>query len=150
MKYFQCGISFWLVTQLICMDPGNKARHYVCKASSWPAELPSQAWATSFPFESLLHCFCRILYGWLFCLHVYSCTMCMHCLPLPEEGIKSPGTRWLWATIWVLGIKPRSSARAASALNHWASSSSYFALSSAHFVTWALFTKTGLWQQFQL
>lgn len=25
MKYFQCGISFWLVTQLICMDPGDKA-----------------------------------------------------------------------------------------------------------------------------
>lgn len=24
MKYFQCGISFWLVTQLVCMDPGAK------------------------------------------------------------------------------------------------------------------------------
>ena len=28
--------------------------------------------------------------------------------------------RWLWATMWVLGIKPGGSGRAASALNHWA------------------------------
>ena len=28
--------------------------------------------------------------------------------------------RWLWATMWLLGIEPRSIGRAVSALNHWA------------------------------
>jgi hypothetical protein len=28
--------------------------------------------------------------------------------------------RWLWAAMWVLGTKPKSSARAGRALNHWA------------------------------
>lgn len=55
--------------------------------------------------------------------------MCMDVLPISnvcglcaclllhrsEEGIGSPGTgdnRWLWATMWMLGTKPTSSARA--------------------------------------
>jgi hypothetical protein len=33
-----------------------------------------------------------------------------------EEGIKSH-YRWLWATMWVLGIELRTSGRAVSALN---------------------------------
>ena len=37
----------------------------------------------------------------------------------PEEGIGSY-YRWLWATLWLLGIELRTSARAASAVNCWA------------------------------
>ena len=37
----------------------------------------------------------------------------------PEEGIRSHD-RWLWATMWLLGIELRTSGRAASALNGWA------------------------------
>jgi hypothetical protein len=39
----------------------------------------------------------------------------------PEEGIGSH-YRWLWATMWLLGIELRTSGRAVSALNHWANS----------------------------
>jgi len=39
-----------------------------------------------------------------------------------EEGIGSPRYRWLWATMWVLGLKPRLSGRATSAPNHWPNS----------------------------
>jgi hypothetical protein len=37
----------------------------------------------------------------------------------PEEGIRSH-YRWLWATMWVLGIELRTCGRAASAHNLWA------------------------------
>jgi hypothetical protein len=40
-------------------------------------------------------------------------------LDTPEEGIR-PYYRWLWAPMWLLGIKLRSSGRAVSALNCWA------------------------------
>lgn len=46
-----------------------------------------------------------ILYGWVFCLHTYTYIMCLS--RMPEEGM------------WVLGIKPGSCTRAASALNGW-------------------------------
>jgi hypothetical protein len=36
----------------------------------------------------------------------------------PEEGIRSH-YRWLWATMWLLGIELRTSARAVSVLNRW-------------------------------
>jgi hypothetical protein len=38
---------------------------------------------------------------------------------IPEEG-KGLHYRWLWATMWLLGIELRTSGRAASALNCWA------------------------------
>ena len=37
----------------------------------------------------------------------------------PEEGIR-PHYGWLWATLWSLGIKLKTSGRSVSALNHWA------------------------------
>jgi hypothetical protein len=37
----------------------------------------------------------------------------------PEEGIGSH-YRWLWATMWLLGIELRIFERAATALNYWA------------------------------
>jgi hypothetical protein len=47
---------------------------------------------------------------WVLCC-IYIC--------LPEESIRSH-YRWLWATMWLLGIELRTSGRAASALNPWA------------------------------
>jgi hypothetical protein len=37
----------------------------------------------------------------------------------PQEGIRSH-YRWLWATMWLLGIELMTSGRAVSALNRWA------------------------------
>jgi hypothetical protein len=37
---------------------------------------------------------------------------------MPEEGIRSH-YRWLWATMWLLGIELRTSGRVANILNHW-------------------------------
>jgi hypothetical protein len=37
----------------------------------------------------------------------------------PEEGIRSH-YRWLWATMWLLGIEFRTSGRTVSTLNQWA------------------------------
>jgi hypothetical protein len=53
---------------------------------------------------------------WIFCLHVYKC-MCT-CL-VPTEDILNWSYGRLWAVMWLLGTEPRSSARAASALNLW-------------------------------
>jgi hypothetical protein len=36
-----------------------------------------------------------------------------------EEGVRSY-YRWLWATMWLLGIELRTSRRAVGGLNHWA------------------------------
>ena len=59
---------------------------------------------------------------WVFtCIHV--CVACV-CLVAQrsEEEHWNPWVRWSWAIMWVLGIEPRSSARAPSTLNHWANS----------------------------
>jgi hypothetical protein len=49
--------------------------------------------------------------------YVYECSICMYTL-MSEEDIRSH-YRWLWATMWLLGIELPTSGRAASALNHW-------------------------------
>jgi len=48
-------------------------------------------------------------------------------LDTPEENIGSH-YRWLWATMWLLGIELRTSGRAVSALNHWAISPAFWKL----------------------
>jgi hypothetical protein len=54
-----------------------------------------------------------LFYVWVLDLYIciYTC--------MPEEGIRSH-YRWLWATMWLLGIELRTSGRAVGALNHWA------------------------------
>ena len=48
------------------------------------------------------------------------CIQCFFCIyACIEEGAKSH-YRWLWATMWLLGIELRTSGRAGCALNHWA------------------------------
>jgi len=54
----------------------------------------------------------------IFIYSIYVSTLSLS-LDRPEEGIGSH-YRWLWATMWLLGIELRSFGRAVSALNHWA------------------------------
>ena len=45
------------------------------------------------------------------------------CLWRPKENSGIPGTWWVWAAMWVLGIEPGSSGRTVSTFNLWAISS---------------------------
>jgi hypothetical protein len=59
---------------------------------------------------------------WGFCFFkdlFYVCEQCRSLLTTPEEGIRSH-YRWLWATMWLIGVELRTSGRAVIALNHWA------------------------------
>lgn len=59
------------------------------------------------------------------CLHVFLWTPHVQCPKRPDVDIKCPETGFveLLVSTWVLGFKPGSSGRAASALNDWALSS---------------------------
>ena len=55
--------------------------------------------------------------------------------------------RWLWATMWLLGIELRSSGRAVSALNHWAISIAHRSHSYSNYYTMQFICKEwGMWQ----
>jgi hypothetical protein len=57
----------------------------------------------------------------MFCLHEYICTAYIPSVFWrPEGDMRSPRTRLLWVTMWMLRTKPRSSVRAASTLYLWA------------------------------
>ena len=45
--------------------------------------------------------------------------LCCIYICMPEEGTRS-SDRWLWATVWLLGLELRTSGRVANALNCWA------------------------------
>ena len=60
----------------------------------------------------------KIFFRDLFILFMYMSTLLLPSEP-PEEGIRSH-YRWLWATMWLLGVALRSAGRAVRALNHWA------------------------------
>jgi hypothetical protein len=66
----------------------------------WPSHLVLR----SFFFFLTIYLFVYLLYT----SALFSCT--------PEEGIRFH-YRWLWATMWLLGVELRTSRRAASALN---------------------------------
>lgn len=62
------------------------------------------------------------------------------CMTLHQKRIRSR-CRWLWATMWLLGLELRSSGRAACTLNHWAISPAPVGLllSLKHFIVMALY-----------
>jgi hypothetical protein len=57
----------------------------------------------------------------IFFIYLFTLCVCVYfrCLQTQEEVIR-PHDRWLWATMWLLGIELRTSVRAVIALNHWA------------------------------
>jgi len=54
----------------------------------------------------------------MYYVYIIQLSACMYACR-PEEGTR-PHYRWLWATMWLLGIEVRTPGRAVSALNHWA------------------------------
>jgi hypothetical protein len=58
-----------------------------------------------------------LFYYYLILFYGYECSICMY-TNIPEEGLRSR-YRWLWATMWLLGIELMISGKAASALNPW-------------------------------
>lgn len=111
--------------------PGIKHMAIACQGPDVPAchrlHLLSLSLSVTLP-SSCLYFFCLftyILYAKVFHLHVCICALCasvrcVHKSPQKPEGVtRSPGTesyRYCWATVWMLGIEPRSPVRGTSAL----------------------------------
>jgi len=94
--------------------------HCRCASLQMCVFLPLLLWAASASSSSLentVHIL-TILFFFLKIYFMYECSICMYTC-VPEEGIRSH-YRWLWATMWLLGIELRTSVRAASSLNRWA------------------------------
>jgi len=101
-----CPATYYFVNQA-----GISVRSYcLCLLSAGIAGVYHQTWPICGRF------FCKFLFFFFFnLLHTHTHTpTCM-----PEKGIRSQD-RWLWATMWLLGIELRTSGRADSVLNHWA------------------------------
>lgn len=68
---------------------------------------------------------------WIFCLRVCRCTICVSGAVEARRGHQIPENwsfRWLWAWVYVVGIKPGTSGRTVSALGHWAISPAVLSL----------------------
>lgn len=66
------------------------------------------------------------------CMSVLSVCIYVHCVHAGSKDVKrglrvlwTSGYRWLWNTMWLLEIEPRSSARTKVAFNHWATTSGH-------------------------
>jgi hypothetical protein len=92
----------------------NYTRPSLCSAGDWTQGivLARQAYSTNWA------AFCVVPIWWLFELFFYMSILWLS-WDTPEEGIRSH-YRWLWATMWLLGIELRTSGRAIGALNRWA------------------------------
>ena len=99
----------------------------------WPPVLPTVLFCFVFFFLLVLGV------GAFKKLYMYSCFAWTYvCVPheclVPTEvrrGLQIPWNwsyGWVWATVWVLKTESGSSARATSALNHWAISPGYFSI----------------------
>jgi hypothetical protein len=57
------------------------------------------------------------IYLFIYLLYGYECSSCMSTY-IPVESTRSH-FRWLWATMWLLGIEVKTSGRVVSALKYW-------------------------------
>lgn len=124
--------KFWLFLSVVAYLSTQELGDWEFKAAWAIAQVPGVRISTKaergrggggsiFVFKK--DAFILILCVWIFCLHVYLCIMWMQIL-WPRRGSQMSwpwSYRWLWVTVWVLGIKPRCSERAAGALRPWAS-----------------------------
>lgn len=101
---------------LLHMFAHIRVSHPWCVTGSWLSVLGKVKWFASCcrwwesPF-SVRHCryppplrFTFIVSVWVFWLHVCLRTTCMQSSRRPDKGIRFP--RWLWASLWVVGIDP--------------------------------------------
>ena len=83
------------------------------------AFLPDTAWKLFIQSQQCLWqsiCLCCCLDVFIYFMYASTPSLSSD---TPEEGIRSDH-RWLWDTMWLLGIEPRTSGGAAGAPNHWA------------------------------
>jgi hypothetical protein len=68
------------------------------------------------PKHAFLKIFVVLFFLRFYLFNVYEHTIvCPYCLQIQQNCY-----RWLWTTMWLLGIELRTSGRAVSVLNHWA------------------------------
>jgi hypothetical protein len=112
------GFGFWVWgffrDRVSLCSPGCPGTHFVDQADlelrNPPASASQVLGLKALATTTQLFFFLRFIYFYI-CELLSSDT--------PEEGIGSH-YRWLWATMWLLGIELRTSGRTASALNLWA------------------------------
>lgn len=90
---------------------------HVCNFSAW--EVGEEAFEARLSYvrpylKKKKKRFLKMVY--LFLFHVHCCLVCMKMLDSVELELRT--YRQFWTAIWVLGIEPNSSGRAASALSH--------------------------------
>lgn len=89
---------------------------------------------TSLNYIEGIFFFCIISPVWVFCWHICSCTTC---LVIDWRGypIQNWCYRRLWATFWVKGTEPESSAKSGIALTPWAISTTIMCILSKKKIT---------------
>jgi hypothetical protein len=95
-------------------------RYQCCNCRKWTLFLCPLGMIWQHHIENV-HFFVCLFFVFVFKFFYLFNVWVLHCIYicLPEESIRSP-YRWLWATMWSLGIVLRASGRAANALNRWA------------------------------
>jgi hypothetical protein len=65
----------------------------------------------------------KVLQSLVFFFKIYLFISCMcvycRCLQTHQKKASDPHYRWLWVTMWLMGIELRTSGRAVSLLNCW-------------------------------
>ena len=91
------------------------ARYWRCSGKCLELRMAdNKLWQTALTF-SLLSLKYFLFFIYLLCIQYSVCVYVCR----PEDGTR-PHYRWLWATMWLLGIELRTFGRAGNALNHWA------------------------------
>jgi hypothetical protein len=112
-----------------CDFPKCEYKHKICHKNSIRCleNLDSPLFPVFFSFFSIYIYIYIYIYSFYFmceyfCLHVW--TLWTHLAPTEvrrrHQTLWCSSCRWLWTATWVLQVELGSSARATSALNHWA------------------------------